>query len=379
MDFKDAIKQLSVRVKNLKDNLHTEEATKTALIMPFLNTMGYDVFNPMEIMPEFTCDIGTKKGEKVDYAILKDDIPIMLIECKHWKEDLTLHDNQLIRYFTVSNAKFGILTNGITYKFYTDLVIPNKMDEKPFFEIDFTDLKTNQIEELKKFHKTYFDLENILNTASELKYTNELKAIIVRDFANPSPELVKLLAKQVYDGSITQKIVDQFTSLVRKSITNHINDIISERFKTAIEKQEKIEETTTKEKTEIPDGVIRISENGTVFTTQEELEAFYIVRSILRQIVSSDKITYKDFQSYFAIYFDNNSRMPICRLYFSSQKKYLSTDSKKKEIKKYISTFDQGKKETKYNIQTLDEIYGYSSDLIAIVKFYRGETVETDL
>lgn len=95
MDFKDTIKQLADRIEKLKDNIQTEEATKNAFIMPFINALGYDVFNPLEVLPEMTCDIGTKKGEKIDYAIMKDDQPILLIECKHWKQDLNLHDNQL--------------------------------------------------------------------------------------------------------------------------------------------------------------------------------------------------------------------------------------------------------------------------------------------
>jgi hypothetical protein len=122
MDFKDSIKQISDRVLKLKDQIQTEEATKTAFVMPFIQVLGYDVFNPLEVIPEMVCDIGTKKGEKIDYAITKDDQHIMLIECKHWKQVLSLHDNQLLRYFHVSKAKFGILTNGLRYRFYTDLV-----------------------------------------------------------------------------------------------------------------------------------------------------------------------------------------------------------------------------------------------------------------
>ena len=175
MDFKDQIKNLGERVDKLKSQIATEEATKNAFIMPFIQTLGYDVFNPLEIVPEYVTDIGTKKGEKIDYAIFKDDKPTILIECKHWAQNLNLHDGQLLRYFHVSKAKFGILTNGITYRFYSDLVEQNKMDEKPFLEFNLNEIKENQIEELKKFHKSYFDAESIVTTASELKYLNELK------------------------------------------------------------------------------------------------------------------------------------------------------------------------------------------------------------
>jgi hypothetical protein len=183
------------------------------------------------VVPEYVCDIGTKKGEKIDYAILKDNEPVLLIECKHCNEDLSLHDNQLLRYFHVSKAKFGLLTNGIIYRFYTDLETVNKMDEKPFLEINMLDLKSNQIDELRKFHKTYFDVDAILSSANELKYTGELKAILNKEFASPSPEFVKLLSKQVYNGVITPKLLEQFTLLVKKSVSNLINDTISDRLK----------------------------------------------------------------------------------------------------------------------------------------------------
>lgn len=143
MDFKDYIKQIGERVVKLKDQIQTEEATKNAFIMPFLQALGYDVFNPLEVVPEYTTDIGTKKGEKIDYAIFKDGIPTILVECKHWAQNLNLHDGQLLRYFHVSKAKFGLLTNGINYRFYSDLVEPNKMDEKPFLEFNINEIKDN--------------------------------------------------------------------------------------------------------------------------------------------------------------------------------------------------------------------------------------------
>jgi hypothetical protein len=346
MDFKDSIKQIAERVEKLKDNLSTEEATKTALVMPFLQALGYDVFNPLEIMPEYTCDIGTKKWEKIDYAIFKNNEPIILIECKHWKQDLTLHDNQLLRYFHVSKAKFGVLTNGIIYKFYTDLSEANKMDEKPFLEVNMVDLKDANIEELKKFHKSYFDVETILSSASELKYTGELKAIIAREFTSPSPDFVRYFGKQIYDGTFTAKVLDQFTSLVKRSIASYINDMISDRLKAAIK-----EETTKEEETEVPANVDE-KQGEKIVTTEEELEAFYIVKSILRSIIPAERITYRDAQSYFAIFLDNSNRKTICRFYLS-------------ETRKRIAFIDDNKKEIVHKLQSLDEIYAHSEQLIA--------------
>jgi len=208
MDFKDQIKQLGDRVTKLKEQILSEEATKNAFIMPFLQILGYDVFNPLEVVPEYITDVGTKKGEKIDYAIMKDGNTTLLIECKHWSQNLDLHDGQLLRYFHVSKARFGILTNGIIYRFYSDLVESNKMDDKPFLEINITDLKDNQIEEIKKFHKSYFDADNIVNSASELKYSNELKLLFQQEINNPSPEFVKFFTKQVYQGVVTSRVLE---------------------------------------------------------------------------------------------------------------------------------------------------------------------------
>ena len=363
MDFKDQIKQISERIEKLKDNLHTEEATKNALIMPLIQSLGYDVFNPLEVMPEFICDIGTKKGEKIDYAIMSNNEPILLIECKHWNQELTLHDNQLLRYFHVSPAKFGVLTNGIIYRFYTDLETPNKMDEKPFLEVNLLDIKSQQIDELKKFHKAYFDVENILSSASELKYTTELKNIINKEFSSPSPEFVKLLAKQVYDGMITPKILDQFTGLVKKSISSLISDTISDRLKTALKTETSQEsDSVVEQKNEppiiLPDNVVYMSEDGKIVTTQEEIDGFNIVRAILYDTVDIDRVVDRDTNSYFGILFDDNNRKPICRLYFNSP------------TVKYIATFDANKVETKNKIESLNDIYKYADQIRNVVKSY---------
>lgn len=266
MDFKDEIKLFGDKVEKLKNQILTEEATKNAFIMPFIKVLGYDVFDPFEVMPEFIADIGIKKGEKVDYAILKEGKPSILIECKHWGESLDPHNSQLFRYFHTTAAKFGLLSNGIIYRFYTDLAEQNKMDEKPFFEFNVTDIKDNQIEELKKFHKSYFNLENIQTTASELKYMNELKTLINIEFQNPSEGLIKLFAKQIYKGMLTSKMVEQFGALTRKSIQQYINDLITDRLKSALKKENEAEPSDP-EKELAPTGT---EEKSAVIETTEE-------------------------------------------------------------------------------------------------------------
>lgn len=352
MDFKDQIKQLGDRVNKLKDQIATEEATKNAFIMPFIQIIGFDVFNPIEVVPEYITDIGTKKGEKIDYAIFKDGIPAILIECKHWKQSLTLHDNQLLRYFHVSKAKFAILTNGIKYRFYTDLEEKNKMDETPFLEFDITEIKDVQIEELKKFHKSYFDIDNIINSATELKFTNSVKSIFSNELKNPSDEFLRLFISKVYTGKITAKVLSDFSELIKKSVNHVISDMITDRFKIAIDVEESNKNPEVAV-TEVSDLVI---EGDKVVTTEEELEGFMIVKSICRQKVAINRIVYRDAQSYFAILLDDNNRKPICRLYFNSA------------TKKYISIIDADKKEIKFEINSLDDIFSHSEMLLATIE-----------
>jgi len=356
MDFKDYIKQLGERVSKLKDQIATEEATKNAFIMPFIQCLGYDVFNPLEVVPEFVADIGLKKGEKVDYAIIKDGGPVILIECKHWGQKLDIHDNQLIRYFNVTKAKFAILTNGVKYRFYTDLVEPNIMDEKPFLEFDIPEIKDAQIEELKKFHKSYFDVSNILSSASELKYTSELKAIISNELKSPSEDFVRFFAKKVYPKTVTSNVLFQFTDLVKKSAHQVISDMITDRLKSAIDKEA---ETAAAEAPAILPIDVTTDSNTEkqIETTDEEIEAFFVVKSILRTAVDPSRIFYRDAQSYFSIILDDNNRKAICRLYLNGNRKY-------------IGTFDSAKKETKNELMTLDDIYNYTEQLQQTIEIY---------
>lgn len=363
MDFKDAILQLADRIGKLKDNIATEEATKNAFIMPMISALGYDVFNPLEVVPELDCDLVKKKGEKIDYAIIKDGVPILLIECKHIDQDLNLHDTQLQKYFVASNARFGVLTNGIEYRFFTDLDKQNIMDERPFLVVNMLDISDADIEQLKKFHKSYYDVDEILSTAQELKYMTDVKAILNKEFANPSKDFVKYIIRPIYQGQIKENVIDLFTPIVKKSIASIIKERIAEKLNLAIKTNE--EPTTTQpQETEqpndesLPEGVVAIDKETGIVTTQDEIDAFLIVKAILRQVVDIHRIFYRDTLSHFGILLDDNNRKPICRMYFNA-----------KSIK-YIATFDENKKETKHEIKSLDDIYEYADAIKAAIGYY---------
>lgn len=219
MEFLEKVKALATRVEKQRDSVVTEEACKNAFVMPFLNALGYDVFNPEVVVPEFTADVGVKKGEKVDYAIKQDEKITILVECKICGSDLSQqHTSQLYRYFSVTDARFAILTNGQDYWFYTDLDEKNKMDQRPFFRFNILDYRPSHIAELSKFTRDRFDLDKILTTASTLKYSSAIQQEFAKELEDPSEELVSIFASRVYDGRLTKRVREEFKDIVANAI-----------------------------------------------------------------------------------------------------------------------------------------------------------------
>ena len=321
--FEEKIKSFITRIDSLKENIQTEEATKTSLIMPFFSMLGYDVFNPTEFVPEFVADVGIKKGEKVDYAIIIDNEPTILIEAKSVNEKLEKHDSQLFRYFGTSKAKFAILTNGIEYRFFTDLDEVNKMDSTPFLTINLEQLKDSDIAELKKFSKENFDKNNILNSASELKYCGLIKDFCKKEFANPSDNFAKfILASGVYEGRIYQNTIDKFKPLVKKALVQYIGELVNDKIKIALNSNDDTSaenETDSMPETDTAD----TSTENSIITTAEELQSFYIIKSLLGSDVDLNRITYKDTISYFSVLLDKKVTRWICRIYLKENIKYI--------------------------------------------------------
>ena len=350
MDFIDELKQFSKRVESVKDSIQTEEATKTSIIMPFFAMLGYDVFNPNEFCPEYTADVGIKKGEKVDYAILKDGTPIILIEAKWIGEKLQKHDSQLFRYFGTSKAKFAILTNGQIYKFFTDLEEANKMDEKPFLTIDVLDIKDPQISELKKFCKSNFDIDAIFDIASELKYVNAFKNLFLEQLQSPTDDFVKLFLNDIYSGVKTQNVIDKFRPILKKSLNQCITETMNDKIKTVLDKNDAAEE----EQPDLPEEQKR---EKNITTTDEELEGYFVVKNILKDVVSMDDIFYRDNESYMNVLYKNSRNKWICRFVFT-------------DTQKYILIPDKDRKPVRYNISNVYDIQNYKSQLVESLKQY---------
>lgn len=352
MDIFNNLNGLSAKIQQQAAIIQTEEATKSAFVMPFISQiLGYDVFDPTEVIPEFICDVGTKKGEKIDYAISKGGEIQILIECKKIGEPLNVkHASQLFRYFHVTNARISILTNGQLYKFFTDLDAPNKMDEKPFLELDLLDIDEHVVPELVKLTKSAFDVDSIVSAAGELKFISQIKKMISSQFSEPDEDFVKFFASRVYDGILTQKVREQFSILTKKAATQWLNDQVNERLKSAISGGAIVSNQTNNEDLSKSSGDKNETDSGTIVTTEMEIEGFHIVKSIIRKVIDPQRITFRDTQSYLGILIDDNNRKPICRLHFNRSQLY-------------IGMFDGEKKETRHPITSLNDIYNFTDQL----------------
>lgn len=329
--FESAILGLAKRVEDFSETIQTEEAVKTSVILPFLQALGYDVFNPGEVVPEFTADAVGKKGEKVDYAIMSAGEVSMLIECKGLSTQLNeKHLSQLFRYFTVTKARFAILTNGREYRFFSDLDEVNKLDRRPFFVFDLLDFSNASLSELAKFSKSAFDVENILQQAERLKYVSSIKRLLAGWMETPPEALIKLIGAEVYDGRSSVSVREMLTMATVAAFKELERDKLRARLTTAFD-------DTPEETDIIPDPAV--ADDGIV-TTEEEIEGWLMIKALLRGEVEAGRIVMRDAKSYCAVLLDDNNRKPLARLHFNRARKYVGLFDGETEERMPISSLD---------------------------------------
>lgn len=334
MDLATRLSELAIKTQQYREVMLTEQAAKTALVMPFINLLGYDVFNPSEVVPEYTADVGIKKGEKVDYAICIDGKLSILIECKPSAGELTIsHASQLFRYFSVTDVRIAILTNGIIYKFFSDLDQPNKMDSQPFFTLNMEALRKSDLRVLESFTKTGFDIDAIVREASNLKLESLVRKELESEMSSASEEFARLVAKRVYSGQVTSQVKDNFTRLIANSfsaiVRDHVNDRLTSALNASVVPEPAGGETSAAEE---------------IITTEEEISGFRIVQAIASRLIDPKRVVMRDAKSYCAVLLDDNNRKTLARLHFNG----LTT--------KYVGTFE-GQAEVRHVIADLTEIY----------------------
>ncbi len=339
MNFKSSVSAEVKKILEKKKEVRGEAQTKKILIEPFLKVLGYDIENIKIFKDEYAVDNG-KNGEKVDYAVFKDKNLFILIEAKNRSENLDNHISQLKRYFDLSNsAKLGILTNGIEYKFFTDLNAANKMDKEPFLTINIKNLNSKDhskdLEILKSFVYQNLNAEKIKNIAIKSKYCQELQEILKKEFENPSDEFVKILTKKIAlikDKKMTNSVLKEFKGYVKEALKHFVENKIKHTNK------ENSSTNETKEK---------------VLASKDTKEAFDIIKSILAEAGANlSELTCKETYNYAVILYQNKSSKWICRLFFNCTQKKIEFPNKKIQ-----------------NIDKIEDIYK-AKDLI--IKAYKG-------
>ena len=345
MTFKDDVADLAKRAISAQAIAQTEEATKNAIVMPFLRVLGFDVFDPTQVIPEYVADVGLKKGEKIDYAVKIGDRIEYLVEAK--AVSVSLRDaqySQLFRYFHTCDANIGILTNGLQIWFFSDLDAPNKMDANPFFKFDLLSYDDNDLRELEKFHKANFSIENIKAAASTLKYLRGAMAFIERQWANPDEEFVRMMAREFYEGQLRTPVVETLKPIVKRAFDDLFRQRALKRIDTAFDGEAKGEALPT-----VDDKLIE--------TTEEEKQAFMIVRAIAAEVAPVSRIAIRDAQSYCAILFDDNRLKPIMRLHFNGKSKF-------------VVVFDAEREGIRHDVAGVEDIFGLRAQIRSVVESY---------
>jgi len=350
MDFSARVKDLAGRSKHASMHALTEEATKTSVVLPLIQTLGFDVFNLNEVVPEFVADVGLKKGEKVDFALKIDGKLVALVEVKPVTMSLgSAQFSQLYRYFATTSVRLGILTNGREIWFFSDVDEPNKMDKKPFFTFDLQTADDAKITDLARFQKHSFSIETILETASNLKYASAAGAYLKKQLTNPDEDFLKIVGRHIYDGMLTKSVVEQLRPAIQASLDEVIRDRIQSKLNVAF----RADPPATGELAAKPGDA-----EPEIVTTEDELQAFLIVRAIAARWIDVERITLRDSKTYCSVFADNNNRKPICKLYFNAK------------TARYIGLFDAEKVEERVQIGSLTDIYKHATRIEAAVKAY---------
>lgn len=350
MELEARLAELAKVVRDHREVLLTEEAAKAALVMPFLQALGYNVFNPSEVVPEFTCDVGTKRGEKVDYAICEGKSIKMLIECKPANTELNVNNaSQLFRYFSTTNTRVAVLTNGVVYKFFSDIDAPNRMDDRPFFTMQIDALRKADLKTLERFTKQSFNIDRIVEEAGNLKIQSLVYRELQKEFQDPSEDFVKLIAGRIHSGRLTTAVRDTFKNLIVASVSSLVRDRVNERLTSALSASNPSDDEPEE------------SGQEPIFTTEEEIAGFNIVRAIGSKVVDPHRIVMRDAKSYCAVLLDDNNRKPIARLHFNSP------------TSRHLGTF-VGKEETRHPVTDPVDIYQHGDAIIQQVQRLAGQT-----
>ena len=320
MAFHDDLAGHTDRIRQRMPHVQGEEATKQALVVPLLQVLGYDVFDPREVRPEYVADFAVKKAgqfEKIDYTICVNGTAAIFIECKPLGAALEDHGGQLSRYFnSTPSVKVAMITDGVRIRVFTDLQQPNIMDPQPWLSIDLLSIKPAEIEALRRFRKADFSPNEISALAEEMVYYSVILSFVSAQLLEPNEAFVRFVAGEIPAvGRVTAKVVERLTPILRKALQSAIVDHVARSFDRSAEVGAEVEpsapaKVATQAKSQPEQGAQPPASPATdarasIVTTAEEIEANKMISIWVREAKPNAPIGYRDSKSYFTIHQDN--------------------------------------------------------------------------
>lgn len=319
-EFKKKVLAHVEHIKTVGSHCTTEETTKQALILPLLNILDFSPFDPQKVKAEHGANFkGAKANERVDYALFSDGLPVMFIEAKPYNNKLTNHDGQLARYFnSTPSVTIAAITNGIQWRFFTDLKLPNVMDTEPFYVVNFEKLKDTDIEQLANFRYDMFNPDKLKSFAEERTYLDLLTTAIGTCLREVDQDFVRFITtKANLTPKLTAKFLESITPLVKQSLKDAISGMVisglsapvvtqASSFPTQPEPSPLTDNSSVEQ--DIVDPV-----NNKIVTTVAEQKIFAIVRDMVSGVISEGDVAAKDTESYYSVLFQNKTNRWIIR------------------------------------------------------------------
>jgi len=307
-EFLNRLKKHTEHIQKVGVHCETEETTKQALILPFLDILGFSAYDPTKVLAEYSADLpGVKAQERVDYALFCHGSPVMFVEAKAYSVQPENHSPQLARYFnSMPEVTVGVITNGRKWKFFTDLENKNVMDEKPFLTIDLLASNDSELIQLYQFRHDQFEPEKLRSLAEENTYFTAFSSVIRSSLRNIDIDFVRFVAsKSSISRQLTIKFLESITPIVKQAVEKTVSDMVVSGLSVVEEPEpEEPEEINLDEVDEVhPD-------NPKIITTVEEKRVYTILKEILD---IDDDLVLKDTETYCAYLYEGKTNRWVLR------------------------------------------------------------------
>lgn len=374
-DFKKKVAAHNEHVKRVGEHCATEETTKQALILPLLDILGFSPYDPTRVKAEYAADFpGAKSGERVDYALFSNGVPVMLIEAKSYGADLTNHCPQLSRYYNATpEVSVGAITNGREWRFFTDLVNKNIMDAEPFLRVRFDDQSQDASRQLAQFHHDRFQPEALRALAEENVYLGSFKVAITAMLRECDTDFVRYVAGRAnIQRTMTSRFLDTIQPIVKQALANAISDVVTSSLAPSAP-----DDPGSAVVQPDPDAPQVDPANSKIITLANERRMV----EVCQELLPGEDIQGKDTESYFSVLYQGKSNRWILRYWADKKRPTIMlgvplTDAYRAEIGRARLTLTSGDAIELERPEHLQRIAGLLGDVLTYCKnddnFRRG-------